>query len=121
MARVLIVDDMVSIRRIVKTLLGAMGHEVEEADNGISGYQRACDGRFDLIISDWNMPKSSGSDLVRELKQNAATRDVPVIMLTAEAERGRIVELAQLGVKGYVLKPFKPDTLETVVKKILQA
>ena len=69
------------------------------------------------------MPKSSGSDLVRELKQNAATRDVPVVMLTAEAEaeRGRIVELAQLGVKGYVLKPFKQDTLETVVKKILQA
>ena len=121
MARVLIVDDMVSIRRIVKTLLGAMGHEVEEADNGISGYQRACDGRFDLIISDWNMPKSSGSDLMRELKQNAATRDVPVVMLTAEADRTRVLELAKLGINGYILKPFKQDTLETVVKKILQA
>ena len=66
MARILIVDDMVTIRRIVKTLLTEMGHEIEEADSGVMGYQTACGGRFDLIISDWNMPRGSGTDLVRE-------------------------------------------------------
>ena len=120
MARILIVDDMVTIRRIVKTLLTELGHEIEEADSGVTGYQAACGGQFDLVISDWNMPRGSGTDLVRELKRNAATRDVPVVVLTAEAERSRIVELAQLGVRGYILKPFKPETLTKAVTAALQ-
>ena len=72
MAKILIVDDMVTIRRIVKTLLTELGHEIEEADSGVTGYQAACGGQFDLVISDWNMPRGSGTDLVRELKRNAA-------------------------------------------------
>lgn len=120
MARILMVDDMASIRRIVKVLLTEEGHRVDEADSGVAGYQRATSFRYDLILSDWNMPRGTGTELVRELRKNPETCDVPVVMLTAEAERSRIIELAQLGVRGYILKPFKPDTLVKAVTAALQ-
>ena len=120
MPKILMVDDMASIRRIVKVILTEEGHQVDEADSGVSGYQRATSFRYDLILSDWNMPRGTGTEMVRELKRNPETRDVPIVMLTAEAEKSRIIELAQLGVKGYILKPFKPDTLIKAVRAALQ-
>jgi two-component system chemotaxis response regulator CheY len=121
MARILMVDDMASIRRIVKVVLQEEGYQTDEADSGVAGYQRATAIDYDLIISDWNMPRGTGTEMVRELKRNAKTAHVPIIMLTAEAEKSRILELAKLGVAGYILKPFKPEVLIKAVARALEA
>ena len=122
MARILVVDDMMTIRRILRTLLTNMGHVVDEADNGQNALKMLEGGTcYDLVISDWNMPVMDGRGLVQAIRQDCCPKTVPVIMLTVEADRTRVLELAKLGINGYILKPFKQDTLETVVKKILQA
>ena len=119
MAKILVVDDMATIRRIVKAVLTGLGHTVEEADSGSAAFARLPGADYDLVVSDWNMPKGTGSDLVRAMKAHSEFGRIPVIMLTAEADRARIVEMAQMGVSGYILKPFKPETLEKAVKKLL--
>jgi two-component system chemotaxis response regulator CheY len=122
MARILVVDDMMTIRRILRTLLTNMGHVVDEADNGQNALKMLEGGTcYDLVISDWNMPVMDGSGLVQAIRQDCCQKTIPVIMLTGEADRTRVLELAKLGINGYILKPFKQDTLEMVVKKILQA
>jgi two-component system chemotaxis response regulator CheY len=121
MARILVVDDMMTIRRILRTLLTNMGHVVDEADNGQNALKMLEGGTcYDLVISDWNMPVMDGSGLVQAIRQDCCQKTIPVIMLTGEADSSRVLELAKLGINGYILKPFKQDTLETVVKKILQ-
>lgn len=119
MSRILVVDDMASIRRIVKVLLTNMGHSVAEADNGQTAIKMLNSATYDLIISDWNMPVLDGSGLVRSIRQGCCQNTIPVIMLTAEADKRRVIELAQLGINGYILKPFKQETFEMVVKKVL--
>ena len=120
MANVLVVDDMVTMRRIVTAIIKGEGHAVSEASNGGEAVEMLRSNKFDLVISDWNMPKVTGGDMVRMIRSDPALKDTPVVMVTAEAERSRIVELAQIGVNGYIIKPFKPDTLVKVVSKILE-
>ncbi len=119
MAKILVVDDMTSIRRIVRHVLQELGHVVDEADSGTAAFAKLPGGGYDLVVSDWNMPHGTGSDLVRAMKANSELSQTPIVMLTAEADRARIVEMAQMGISGYILKPFKPETLEKAVKKVL--
>jgi two-component system chemotaxis response regulator CheY len=121
MANILLVDDMATIRRIVKAVLDGAGHVLDEAEDGLTAFRKLGDRKYDLVISDWNMPRGNGTDLVRAMKQTPAYASIPVVMLTAEAEKTRIQEMAALGVRGYVLKPFKPETLLKVVEKVLSA
>ena len=121
MATILLVDDMATIRRIVKAVLDGVGHQLDDAEDGVTAFQKLSQRKYDLVISDWNMPRGNGTDLVRAMKQNPAFASIPVVMLTAEAQKSRIQEMAALGIQGYVLKPFKPETLLKVVGKILSA
>ena len=103
----LVVDDYSTMRRIVKNLLHDLGYaRVQEADDGNSALPMLRSGAFDFLITDWNMPGMAGLDLLKAVRSDDKLAKLPVLMLTAEAKREQIVEAAQAGVNGYVIKPF---------------
>jgi two-component system, chemotaxis family, chemotaxis protein CheY len=118
--RILIVDDFSTMRRIVKNLLNDLGYaNVAEADDGQSALPMLKAGGFDFLVTDWNMPGMPGLDLLKAVRADPALAKMPVLMLTAEAKREQIVEAAQAGVNGYVIKPFTAITLKEKIDKIL--
>ena len=118
----LVVDDFSTMRRIVKNLLHDLGYpNVTEADDGKTALPMLQAGGFDFLISDWNMPGMSGLDLIKAVRSDAKLAKLPVLMLTAEAKREQIIEAAQAGVNGYVIKPFTAETLKEKLDKILVA
>jgi len=118
----LVVDDYSTMRRIVKNLLHDLGYaNVTEADDGKTALPLLQNGSFDFLITDWNMPGMPGLDLLKAVRSNEKLKKLPVLMLTAEAKREQIVEAAQAGVSGYVIKPFTAVTLKEKIDKILGA
>jgi two-component system chemotaxis response regulator CheY len=116
----LVVDDFSTMRRIVKNLLHELGYaNVTEADDGSTALPLLRSGNFDFLITDWNMPGVPGLELLKQVRADARLSKLPVLMLTAEAKREQIVEAAQAGVSGYVIKPFTATTLKEKIDKIL--
>jgi two-component system chemotaxis response regulator CheY len=111
--KILLVDDQPLIRKIVRDILAQLGYmNVEEAENGQDALAKLRMKKFDLIFLDWNMPVMQGIDVLRELRKMPAYKDTPVIMLTAEAEKEKVLTAIQEGVTNYIVKPFKPATLK---------
>jgi len=120
--RFLVVDDFSTMRRIVKNLLQELGYaNVQEADVGSTALPMLKTGNFDFVITDWNMPQLPGLELLKAVRADPNLTHLPVLMVTAEAKREQIVEAAQAGVSGYVIKPFTAQTLGEKLAKILQA
>ena len=118
----LVVDDYSTMRRIVKNLLHDLGYvHVQEADDGNTALPMLKTGAFDFLITDWNMPGMPGLDLLKAVRADDQLAKLPVLMLTAEAKREQIVEAAQAGVNGYVIKPFTAATLKEKIDKILES
>ena len=118
----LVVDDYSTMRRIIKNLLHDLGYaNVTEADDGNTALPLLQAGSFDFLITDWNMPGMAGLDLLKAVRANEKLKKMPVLMLTAEAKREQIVEAAQAGVSGYVIKPFTAQTLKEKIDKILES
>ncbi|HEU4487009.1 MAG TPA: chemotaxis response regulator CheY [Povalibacter sp.] len=118
----LVVDDFSTMRRIIKNLLIDLGYaNVTEADDGQTALPMLQQGNFDFLITDWNMPGMPGLDLLKAVRADARLAKMPVLMLTAEAKREQIIEAAQAGVNGYVIKPFTAVTLKEKIDKILEA
>ncbi|HEU4623184.1 MAG TPA: chemotaxis response regulator CheY [Steroidobacteraceae bacterium] len=118
----LVVDDYSTMRRIIKNLLHDLGYaNVTEADDGNTALPLLQNGNFDFLITDWNMPGMAGLDLLKAVRANEKLKKLPVLMLTAEAKREQIVEAAQAGVSGYVIKPFTAQTLKEKIDKILES
>jgi two-component system chemotaxis response regulator CheY len=118
----LVVDDFSTMRRIVKNLLNDLGYpNVTEADDGNTALPLLKAGQFDFLITDWNMPGMPGLELLKLVRADERLARMPVLMLTAEAKREQIVEAAQAGVNGYVIKPFTAATLKEKIDKILSA
>ena len=116
----LVVDDFSTMRRIIKNLLNDLGYaNVSEADDGKTALPMLQSGGFDFLITDWNMPGMPGLDLIKAVRADAKLSKMPVLMLTAEAKREQIIEAAQAGVNGYVIKPFTAETLKEKLDKIL--
>ena len=116
----LVVDDYSTMRRIVKNLLHDLGYaNVTEADDGKTALPLLQNGSFDFLITDWNMPGMPGLELLQAVRSDEKLAQLPVLMLTAEAKREQIVEAAQAGVNGYVVKPFTAQTLKEKIEKIL--
>jgi two-component system chemotaxis response regulator CheY len=116
----LVVDDFSTMRRIIKNLLIDLGYQnVTEADDGATALPMLQAGSFDFLITDWNMPGMPGLDLLKAVRADARLAKMPVLMLTAEAKREQIIEAAQAGVNGYVIKPFTAVTLKEKIDKIL--
>lgn len=118
--RFLVVDDFSTMRRIVKNFLNDLGYDnVEEADDGTTALPLLRSGNVDFLITDWNMPEMQGLELLKIVRSDPALSKLPVLLLTAEAKREQIVEAAQAGVNGYVVKPFTAQTLKDKIEKIL--
>jgi two-component system chemotaxis response regulator CheY len=116
----LVVDDFSTMRRIIKNLLHDLGYpNVSEADDGKTALPMLQAGGFDFLITDWNMPGMPGLDLIKAVRADTRLAKMPVLMLTAEAKREQIIEAAQAGVNGYVIKPFTAETLKEKLDKIL--
>ncbi|MCE5359552.1 chemotaxis response regulator CheY [Candidatus Igneacidithiobacillus taiwanensis] len=118
---ILIVDDFSTMRRIVRNLLREIGFTTfDEAEDGVQALQKLQSQNFDLVVSDWNMPNMQGIDLLRAIRADARLRQIPVLMVTAEAKRENILEAAQAGVNGYIVKPFTADTLREKLDAIFK-
>ncbi len=118
--RFLVVDDFSTMRSIVRNLLKDLGYEdVKEADDGQTALPILQTGTVDFLITDWNMPRMPGLQLLKEVRSDPRLADLPVLLLTAEAKREQIVEAAQAGVNGYVIKPFTAQTLKEKLDKIM--
>lgn len=119
--RFLVVDDFSTMRRIVRNLLKELGFSnVQEAEDGVQALAKLRAETFDFVVSDWNMPNMTGIDLLRAIRADAKLKHLPVLMVTAEAKRENIIEAAQAGASGYVVKPFTAATLDEKLKKIFQ-
>ena len=116
----LVVDDFSTMRRIVKNLLQELGYaNIEEADDGATALPMLQAGEFDFLITDWNMPTMPGLALLKAVRADPKLAKIPVLMVTAEAKREQIVEAAQAGVSGYIIKPFTADVLKKKLTTIL--
>ncbi|TWI08009.1 chemotaxis response regulator CheY [Aerolutibacter ruishenii] len=119
--RILIVDDFSTMRRIVKNLLNDLGFfNTTEADDGTTALAELRRAPFDLVITDWNMPGMPGIDLLKAIRADDTLKAIPVLLVTAEAKREQIIEAAQAGVNGYVIKPFTAATLGDKLAKIFE-
>jgi two-component system chemotaxis response regulator CheY len=117
----LVVDDFSTMRRIVRNLLKELGFtNVDEAEDGVVALQKLRSGNFDFVVSDWNMPNMTGIELLRTVRQDPALKHLPLLMVTAEAKKENIVEAAQAGASGYIVKPFTAATLDEKLNKIFQ-
>jgi len=121
--RFLVVDDFPTMRRIVRNLLKELGFaNVDEAEDGAAGLAKVKEGRFDFVISDWNMPNMDGLQMLQSIRADAnpVISKLPVLMVTAEAKKENIIAAAQAGANGYVVKPFTAATLDEKLGKIFE-
>lgn len=117
--KILVVDDTPMIRNIIKDILMKLGYNnVKDAENGIHALQRLREEKFDLVFLDWNMPGMQGIDVLREMRKSEAYKNTPVIMVTAEAEKEKVITAINEGVSDYIVKPFKPTTLKDKIENV---
>jgi len=118
MARIMIVDDAVTVRMYHRELVEALGHQVVEAENGVEALEKALGAEWDLFLVDINMPKMDGYRLVREMRAGEELRAVPVVMVSTEAQPGDREQAWAAGANHYLVKPVRPETLQAVVRAI---
>ena len=119
--KILVVDDFSTMRRIIKNLLRDLGfNNTSEADDGLTALPMLKSGSFDLLVTDWNMPGMQGIDLLKAVRadEDENLKNIPVLMVTAEQKKEQIVEAAQAGVNGYIVKPFTALILKEKLEKI---
>ncbi|OGR13339.1 MAG: histidine kinase [Desulfobacterales bacterium RIFOXYA12_FULL_46_15] len=119
--KVLIVDDFATMRRILKNILKQLGFKnLVEADDGTSAWEILQGQSIDLIISDWNMPKMTGLELLKKVRASDNHKRTPFLMVTAEAQKQNVIEAVQAGVSNYVVKPFTAEAISDKLEKILK-
>lgn len=119
MKKILAVDDSISIRTSISYILSKEGYEVKEAEDGAVGLKVAATDKFDLIITDVNMPNMDGIQFTKELRQTANYKFTPIIVLTTENQDSKMQEGKAVGATGWIVKPFTSEKLIAIVKKIL--
>jgi len=119
MAKILAVDDSASMRGMVAFTLRGAGHDVSEAENGQLAVDAAKGARFDLVLADVNMPVMDGLSMVRELRTMPEYKGVPILMLTTESHTDKKMEGKAAGATGWLVKPFVPDQLVRITRKVL--
>ena len=117
--RVLVVDYFSTMRRIVKNILRQLGfNNVVEADDGTTAWEVLNKDNINFIVSDWNMPKMTGIELLRKVRASEEFADIPFLMVTAEAQQENIIEAVQAKVSNYIVKPFTAETMKQKIDKI---
>lgn len=119
--KILIVDDFATMRRILKNILKQLGFKnLVEADDGTTAWDVLESQEIDLIISDWNMPKMTGLELLKKVRASDQYKKSPFLMVTAEAQKQNVIEAVQAGVSNYVVKPFTAEAISDKLTKILK-
>lgn len=117
--KILVVDDFATMRRIIKNILTQLGFKnIIEADDGTTALSVLKSEKIGLIVSDWNMPKMTGLDLLKAVRADASMADTPFIMVTAEAQQDNIILAVKAKVSQYIVKPFTAETLSEKLNKI---
>ena len=117
--KILIVDDFATMRKILKNILKQIGFKnISEADDGKSALKILKKENFDLILSDWNMPGISGLELLNGIRFDNELKNIPFIMVTAEARKDNILEAVKAGVNSYIVKPFTAETVREKINKV---
>ncbi len=116
--RALVVDDSAVMRKV---LIGALGRanitEVDQAGDGVEAVQAVQQNDYDIILMDWNMPNMLGIDALKQIR--AMGKTMPIIMVTTEAEKSRVLEALKAGATNYVIKPFEPNTIVGKIQEVL--
>jgi two-component system chemotaxis response regulator CheY len=119
--KILVVDDFSTMRRIVKNILKQLGYDnIEEAEDGAQGFSKLKGGGFHFVVSDWNMPNMDGLEMLMKIRSDPELKDLPVLMVTAEAEKDKVVTAIKAGVNNYVVKPFTAEILKEKMDKIAE-
>ena len=113
-------DDSTSVRQMISTTLKGAGYNVVEAKDGKDALGKLQSSQVDMLITDLNMPNMNGIELVKQVRGLSQYRFLPIVMLTTESQDSRKQEGKAAGATGWIVKPFKPDQLITVVKKVLK-
>ena len=117
--KVLIVDDFATMRRILRNVLKQIGFtNISEADDGKTALKKLKKDNFDLILCDWNMPEMSGLELLNIVRSDDELKNIPFVMVTAEAQKDNIVEAVKAGVNNYVVKPFTAEKISEILQKV---
>lgn len=122
--KILVVDDMATMRKIIKNMLGQIGFKnITEADDGATAWpmiENALQGNdpYQFIVSDWNMPQMTGLELLKKVRETEQTQKLPFLMITAEAEQGNVVIAVKAGVSNFIVKPFSAQVLKEKIDKI---
>jgi two-component system, chemotaxis family, chemotaxis protein CheY len=117
----LVVDDFSTMRRIVKNILKQLGYEnIEEAEDGAQAYSKLKGGSFEFVVSDWNMPNMDGLELLKKIRSDDQLKHLPVLMVTAEAEKDKVITAIQAGVSNYIVKPFTAEVLKEKMDRIFE-
>jgi len=120
MAKILIVDDSNSMRQMINFTLKSAGHEITEAVDGMAGLVKAKTAKFDLVITDINMPNMTGIEFTRQLRTQPDYKFTPILMLTTEVSVEKKQEGKAAGATGWIVKPFKPEDLLATVGKVIK-
>ncbi|PXA88683.1 two-component system response regulator [Nostoc sp. 3335mG] len=118
-ASILAVDDSASLRMAIRIALTGAGYTVTEAGDGVEGLAKASATKFDMIVTDLNMPNMDGLSMIRELRKQPAQAGVPIIFLTTESDPEMKNQAKAAGATGWLVKPFVPDQLVKVARKVL--
>lgn len=117
--KVLVVDDSVTVRQQVSSVLEQAGYAVDEAEDGQAGAEKIeADSGISMVICDVNMPRMNGIEMVGRVKKDGARAELPIVMLTTEGNPALIAKAKELGAKGWIVKPFKADHLLAAVNKL---
>lgn len=119
MTSVLTVDDSPSVRLAIRIALAAAGYDVTEAEDGVDGLGKAQSGKFDMILTDLNMPNMNGLEMIREIRKLPVQAGTPIIFLTTESDDGMKQQARAAGATGWLVKPFVPEQLLKVARKVL--
>ncbi|HMK65079.1 MAG TPA: chemotaxis response regulator CheY [Thermodesulfobacteriota bacterium] len=119
--KILVVDDFSTMRRIVKNLLKQIGFEnIDEAEDGQHALSRLKNDKYQFVVSDWNMPNMTGIELLKNVRSDPELKTLPFLMVTAEAEKEKVVEAIKAGVNNYIIKPFTAEILKEKMDKIFE-
>ncbi|MCI4454388.1 MAG: chemotaxis response regulator CheY [Thermodesulfobacterium sp.] len=120
--RFLIVDDMSTMRKIIRTILAQLGYtNVDEAENGKEALAKLRTGNYQFVLMDWNMPEMDGLETLKAIRADEKLKDIPVIMVTAEAKKENVIAAIQAGANNYIVKPFTPEVLREKIEKVWTA
>jgi len=122
--KILVVDDMAAMRKILKTLLAQLGYKnVDEAEDGKQALEilKQNPNKYGLVITDWNMPNMTGIELVQAIRSDEQLKHLPILMVTAEAKKENVLMAIKAGVNNYIVKPFTAETLKEKIEKIFSS